>query len=167
MKIMNNHTLYKTRSCSFPYRYGDCILREQTGDVAVVARYSLFIMQYTTELDLVISSYDFTASNRSRVIIDTNVIDINRHGPFYAFSSDRRIAINSMVLISGFISALRVLYTGIMHRRHKLYVSRVPFVSLVRLNEIWIRFICKYAGANQIIPYIALYYENCKNISRF
>lgn len=79
---------------------------------AVVARYSLFIMQYMTELDLVIASYDFMVSNRPRVVIDMNVIDINRHvsrhGPFYAFSLDRRIAINSMVLISGFICVARM-----------------------------------------------------------
>jgi len=46
---------------------------------AVVARYSLFIMQYATELDLVIASYDFTASSRPRVVINANVIDINRY----------------------------------------------------------------------------------------
>jgi len=30
---------------------------------AVVARYSLFIMQYATELDLVIASYDFSVES--------------------------------------------------------------------------------------------------------
>jgi len=53
-----------------------------------------------------------------------------------------RIAINGTVLISGFIYAACIRNT--MCRRHKLYISHIPFVSLVRLNEIWIRFICEY-----------------------